>query len=115
MTLAAAVLSLAPAAIPAAVGIEMRAHQNLLSYLLAAAELAIAVLCVAGARATERSATRQVVWVLVVFHLSSALAGMAAVSMGTSSLVLWNVLVRVLIVAALLLCATAAFRQTSRG
>jgi hypothetical protein len=113
MLAAAIVLALAPAAIPAAVGIEMGVEQSLLAYLLAAAELALAVLCLVGARTAGPASAVQVVWVLVVFHLSSALAGVAALSNGTGSLVLWNVLARVLIVAALLLCAKVAFAKSS--
>jgi hypothetical protein len=107
---AALVLAVAPAAIPAAVGITITPAANLLAYLLAAAELAIASMCGLAAVSSERATDVQTVTVLVIFHIASAVAGMMTVSAGESALILWNVLARAVIVVVLLVIAKAALR-----
>ena len=73
ITLAAAiVLAVAPSAIPATVGIELGADAFLLSYFLAAAELAIAMLSLGAIRLTDPAAVGLIVAVFVVFHLATA-------------------------------------------
>lgn len=73
ITLAAAiVLVVAPAAIPATVGIELDADGFLLSFFLAAAELSIAMLSLGATRLTDPAAVGLIVAVFVVFHLSTA-------------------------------------------
>jgi hypothetical protein len=109
---AALVLTVAPGAIPRAVGIEMTASQDLLAYLLAAAELAVASMSALAMRTHERAVDVQTVTVLVIFHAASAVGGSMAVSAGASALVLWNVLARVLIVAALVACARVVLRRS---
>lgn len=108
---AAVVLAIAPGAIPAMVGITITPAANLLAYLLAAAELAIASMCALAVRSSHKAIDVQTVMVLVIFHLASAVAGSMVVSAGASALVLWNVLARVVIVAALLVCARIALRR----
>jgi hypothetical protein len=74
ITLAGAVLmTVSPRAIPAAVGIDLRPNDYLLVYLVAAAELAAAVLSFGAVRLTDRSAVRLVVATLVVLHGASGL------------------------------------------
>jgi hypothetical protein len=74
ITLAGAVLmTVSPRAIPAAVGIDLRPDDYLLVYLVAAAELAAAVLSFGAVRLTDRSAVRLVVATLVVLHGASGL------------------------------------------
>ena len=73
ITLAAAiVLAVVPAAIPATVGIDLDPEAYLLSYFLAAAELAIAMLSLGATRLTDPTAVGLIVAVFVVFHLSTA-------------------------------------------
>ncbi len=73
ITLAAAiVLAVVPAAIPATVGIDLDPEAYLLSYFLAAAELAIGLLSLGATRLTDPAAVGLIVAVFVVFHLSTA-------------------------------------------
>ena len=69
----AAVLMVFPTAIPSAVGITLDREDYLLVYLVAAAELAVAVLSFGAARLTDREALRLIVTTLVVLHLTSGI------------------------------------------
>jgi len=64
-----------------------------------------------AALSSEKATDVQTVTVLVIFHVASAVAGMISVSAGESVLIPWNVVARVVIVAALLASATAALRR----
>lgn len=101
---AAVVLALAPGAIPTVAGISIDPSQNLLPYLLAAAELALASLAISAMRSQSPEVKRVTVGVLVVFHAGSAVAGVAAVTQGAGVVVALNVGVRVVMMAALLAC-----------
>ena len=102
---AAVVLALSPGAIPSIAGIAIDPSQNLLPYLLAAAELAIASLAVFAIRSGNAEVKRLTVGVLIVFHAGSAVAGVAAVTQGAGVAVALNVGVRVVMMAALAVCA----------
>jgi hypothetical protein len=104
--LAAGVLALAPAAIPNAVGIDFYPSQSLVAYRLAAAEVAMAALCLSALKSGQRPTVEQAVAVLIVFHASSAVAGLVAVARGASPLIVWNVGFRAAMIAAL---ASAAY------
>jgi hypothetical protein len=101
---AAVVLALAPGAIPTIAGISIDSSQNLLPYLLAAAELALASLAISAIRSQSPEVKRLTVGVLVIFHAGSAVAGVAAVTQGAGVVVALNVGVRVVMMAALLAC-----------
>jgi len=74
ITLAGAiVLTAFPTAIPSAVGITMARPEFLLVYLLAAAELAVAVLSFGATRLTDPAALGLVVTTLVVLHGASGI------------------------------------------
>ena len=74
ITLAGAVVLVAfPTAIPSAVGIAITRPQYLLVYLVAAAELAIAMLSFGAARLTDPAALLLVVTTLVVLHGASGI------------------------------------------
>ena len=74
ITLAGAVvLTMFPTAIPSVVGIKLERADYLLVYLVAAAELAVAVLSFGAARLTDRRALGVIVTTLVVLHLSSGI------------------------------------------
>ena len=102
---AAVVLALSPGAIPSIAGIAIDPSQNLLPYLLAAAELAIASLAVFAIRSGNVEVKRLTVGVLIIFHAGSAVAGVAAVTQGAGVVVALNVGVRVVMMAALAVCA----------
>jgi len=104
---AAIVLAVAPDAIPSVAGIAIDRSQNLLPYLLAAAELAIAALAALAIRSASTDVKRIAVAVLIVFHAGSALAGIAAVTQGAGLVVTLNVVVRVIMIAALAVCVPA--------
>ena len=101
---AAVVLALAPGAIPSVAGISIDSSQNLLPYLLAAAELALASLAISAIRSQSPEVKRLTVGVLLVFHAGSAVAGVAAVTQGAGVVVALNVGVRVVMMGALLVC-----------
>jgi hypothetical protein len=72
ITLAGAVvLTASPATIPSMVGITMQRSDYLLPYLVAAAELAVAVLSFGAMRITDRAALRLIVTTFVALHLVS--------------------------------------------
>lgn len=74
ITLAGAVvLVLFPTAIPSAVGIAITRPDYLLVYLVAAAELAVAVLSFGAIRITDWAALRLIVTTLVVLHSASGI------------------------------------------
>jgi thiamine transporter ThiT len=99
---AAVVLTFAPALIPTLVGIRLDPSQFFLAYLLAASELALAGLCVSALRAGSINAVAQALMVLIVFHAASGLGGILAVVEGASVAILWNVLLRGIMMGALL-------------
>jgi hypothetical protein len=101
---AAIVLALAPGVIPAVAGIAIDRSQNLLPYLLAAAELAIAALAALAIRSRNPEVESIAVVVLIIFHTGSAVAGVAAVTQGAGVVVALNVVVRALMIAALAIC-----------
>jgi hypothetical protein len=105
---AGAVLIVAPAAIPAAVGIELPREANLVAYLLGAVELAVAVLSMAVIAITDRAAVRLVAMVFVVMHVATAAGELIAIAEGASPQVWANVALR-LVVAALF--AVVALRR----
>jgi hypothetical protein len=74
ITLAGAiVLTVFPTAIPSAVGITLDRPEYLLAYLVAAAELAVAVLSFGATRLTDPAALGLVVTTFVVFHGASGI------------------------------------------
>jgi hypothetical protein len=111
---AAVVLLLAPAAIPATVGISLDRSQFFIAYLLSACELAMSVIA-ALALWAPRDAVGLAVLSLSIVHLASGVGGVIAVEQGASFLILWNVLVRVAIVALLLGGWLAGGKRISRA
>lgn len=104
---AAIVLAVTPGLIPSIAGIAIDRSQNLMPYLLAAAELAIAALAAFAIRSRSTEVKRMVASVLIIFHAGSAVAGIAAVTQGAGVVVALNVAVRGLIVLALAVCIPA--------
>jgi hypothetical protein len=85
----AVVMAAAPRALPAAVGIIIGRGDYLLPYLLAAAELTVAVLSFGVLRLSDADAVRLIVAAFVVLHLVSAVLtlvyGMLVGAIGTVS------------------------------
>ena len=105
---AGVVLIVAPAAIPAAVGIDLPREANLVAYLLGAMELAVAVLSMAVIAVTDRAAVRLIAMVFLVMHAVTAVVEVIAIADGASQLVWANVALRVVVAA---LFALVAFRR----
>jgi hypothetical protein len=110
---AAIVLAIAPGVIPSIAGIAIDRSQNLMPYLLAAAELAIAALAALAIRSRSTDVKRMAVVVLIIFHAGSAVAGVAAVTQGAGLVVTLNVGVRVIIIAALVVCTPARMARAA--
>jgi hypothetical protein len=90
ITLAGAVvLAVFPTAIPAAVGITVQRPEYLLVYLVAAAELAVAVLSFGAARLTDVAALRLIVTAFVVLHAASGVFDILYMVLTTASGVLF--------------------------
>ena len=104
ITLAGAVvLTVFPTAIPAAVGITLGRSDYLLVYLVAAAELAVAVLSFGAARLTDRAALGLVVATLVVLHGASGSLNLLYLGQtGFSAVLIANTCARAAVVAVLL-------------
>lgn len=105
---ASLVLALAPSRIPSLVGITIQPRQFLLAHLLAAAELAIAALCLSATMSRDDAAIRLSVIALTTFHLASGLAGLAASIRAPNAMIEINVALRVLMAGAL---AWLAYRE----
>jgi hypothetical protein len=94
---AAVVLIVAPQVIPLAIGIHLPREANLVSYLLGAVELGVAVLSVAAAWLADSPAVRLIAMVFVVMHAVTALVEIIAITEGASPLVWANVAFRVVV------------------
>jgi hypothetical protein len=105
ITLAGAVvLTVFPTAIPAAVGVTLQRPDYLIVYLVAAAELAAAVLSFGGARLDDPAALRLIVTTLVVLHVASGLLNIVYMAQTTTSTVLIaNTCMRFIVAAVLII------------
>jgi hypothetical protein len=104
---AAVVLAVLPAAIPATVGIALEPDAYLLSYFLAAAELAIGLLSLGAVTLTDTRSLRLIVGAFVVFHAATAVLELVySVNAGMSPVLAANILIRVV--------ASIAFVVTGR-
>ena len=104
-------LAVVPAAIPATVGIDLDPGASLLSYLLAAAELAITMLSLGATRLTDPAAVGLIVAVFVVFHLSTAVLEVVYLLFAPVTVVLIaNIVVR-LVAAAIFVFAWRRWRR----
>lgn len=117
ITLAGAfVLVVFPTAIPSAVGITITRPDYLLVYLVAAAELAVAVLSFGAVRITDRAALGLIVTTLVVLHSASGIfdiAYMAVTEPNTTMIA--NTVLRFAVVAVFLVAWWAACRHQTPG
>ena len=109
----AVVLTVWPAAIPAAVGITMERSDFLVVYLVGAAELAAAVLSFGAMRLTDRGAVGLVVMTLVVLHGASGLLNLLYMAQnGVSTVLIANTCARAAAVVVLLVAWRVSAHQT---
>ena len=104
ITLAGAiVLTAFPTAIPSAVGITLERSDYLLVYLVAAAELAVAVLSFGAIRITDWAALRLIVTTFVVLHLVSGVLDLVYMGQtGADGTMIVNTVLRFTVVAVFL-------------
>jgi hypothetical protein len=108
---AAVVLAVLPAVIPATVGISIDVDGWLLSYFLAAAELAIALLSLGAVQLTDAAALRLIIDVFIVFHLATAALEVLYLGLaGSTPVLVANVAIR-LVASALFLIARRTLRE----
>lgn len=117
ITLAGAiVLTVFPTAIPSAAGITIGRQEYLLVYLVAAAELAVAVLSFGATRLTDRAALGLVVTTLVVLHGASGILNLVYMGMTeVSGTLIANTVARFTVLAVFLLVWRAARRHHTYG
>ena len=117
ITLAGAVVLAAfPTAIPSAVGITITRPDYLLVYLVAAAELAVAVLSFGAIRITDWAALRLIVTTLVVLHSASGVLDIVYMSMTEADgTLIANTALRFTVVAVFLVVWWAARRHQMPG
>ena len=109
---AGVVLVLAPGAIPGAVDVRLGEGGFLLCYLLAAAEFALALLCIRARRLDDLDALRVIVDACITFHAASAVLEVVAFYRGVSAPIWGNVAVRLVIIT---LFARARLGTITRG
>ena len=117
ITLAGAfVLTVFPTAIPSAVGITMTRPDYLLVYLVAAAELAVAVLSFGAIRITDWAALRLIVATLVVLHAASGVLDLVYMATdGANATMISNAVLRFAVVAVFLVVWWASRRHQTPG
>jgi len=113
ITLAGAiVLTAFPTAIPSAVGITLARPDYLLVYLVAGAELAVAVLSFGATRLTDPAALGLVVTTFVVLHAASGILVLVYLGLTeTNGTLIGNAVLRFTVVAVFLLVWRAARRH----
>lgn len=98
-TLAAGVvLFVFPGAIPSAVGIALAPDQAFVAWLLGAAEIGIAALCIGSVHSPSHDVLRLATTTLLVFHATSAVADAMALVQGWSLPTALNLALRIVMV-----------------
>lgn len=117
ITLAGAVVLAAfPTAIPSWVGMTITRSEYLLVYLVAAAELAVAVLSFGAIRITDWAALRLIVSALVVLHAASGIFDIVYMAMTQpNATLIANTVLRFAVVAVFLVVWWAARRHQTPG
>jgi hypothetical protein len=117
ITLAGAVVLIVfPTAIPSAVGITLERSHYLLVYLVAAAELAVAVLSFGAIRITDWAALRLIVTTLVVLHSASGILDIVYMALtGPNATMVSNTVLRFAVVAVFLVVGRASRRHQRPG
>ncbi|MDT5018738.1 MAG: hypothetical protein QOD39_4898 [Mycobacterium sp.] len=117
ITLAGAiVLAAFPTAIPSAVGITITRPDYLVVYLVAAAELAVAVLSFGAIRITDWAALSLIVTTLVVLHFASGTLDIVYMALTEpNATMISNTVLRFAVVAVLIVVWWAARRHQTPG
>ena len=117
ITLAGAVVLTAfPQAIPSMVGITLTRPDYLLVYLVAAAELAVAVLSFGAIRITDWAALGLIVTTLVVLHATSGVLDVVYMALTQpNATMISNTVLRFAVVVVLLIVWRAARRHQTPG
>jgi hypothetical protein len=117
ITLAGAVVLVAfPTAIPSAVGITLERPDYLLVYLVATAELAVAVLSFGAIRITDWVALRLIVTTLVVLHAASGILDVVYMTLTEpKATMISNTVLRFAVVVVFLIVWWAAGRHQTPG
>jgi hypothetical protein len=84
-----------PGAIPSVVGITLASDQAFVAWLLGAAEIRMAALCIGALRTPEPAALHLTVLTLLVFHAASAVADTMALAQAWSLPIVLNLALRV--------------------
>lgn len=112
----AVVLTAFPTAIPSAVGITLARQDYLLVYLVAAAELAVAVLSFGATRLSDPAALRLIVTTFVVLHGASGVLDLVYMAVTeVNGTMIANTVARFTVVAVLVVVWTAASRHHTPG
>ena len=110
------VLVVFPAAIPSMVGITITRPDYLLIYLVAAAELAVAVLSFGAIRITDRAALGLIVTTLVVLHAASGVLDIVYMALTqANTTMVSNTVLRFAVVTVLLVVWRVARRHQTPG
>jgi hypothetical protein len=117
ITLAGGVVLIAfPTLIPSAVGIVVARGDYLLVYLVAAAELAVAVLSFGATRITDWAALRLIVTTLVVLHAASGVLDIVYMALTEpNATMISNTVLRFTVVVVFLVVWWAARRHQTPG
>lgn len=95
---AAAVLAIWPAAIPAAIGVQLGSEQFILGYFLSGAEAALCFMCIQALRSQQHALRRTVFEVLIVFHAVTAALSLRSVLHTANPVVTLNIALRVVLI-----------------
>lgn len=110
------VLSAFPTLIPSAVGITIARGDYLLVYLVAAAELAVALLSFGATRITDWAALRLIVMTLVVLHAASGVLDIVYMALTEpNATMISNTVLRFTVVVVFLVVWWAARRHQTPG
>jgi hypothetical protein len=100
VTLAAGIaLIVSPNLIPATVGIKLDRSEYLMSYLLGASELGSAFLSFFAKGLENVKAVRLITWTFIIFHVTTAVVEVYALTQGAQVSLLFNVFVRIVVAA----------------
>ena len=109
-------LAVFPTAIPSMVGITLERSDYLLVYLVAAAELAVAVLSFGAVRITDWAAVSLIVTTLVVLHATSGILDVVYMALTQpNATIVSNTVLRFAVAAVLVVVWRAARRHQTPG
>jgi hypothetical protein len=111
---AGVVLVVAPEAIPSVIGVHLAPGTFVICYLLAGAQVSIAFLSFYGVRCRDAESIHLVVRTIIVFHASTAVLEIYALTQGIDVTLWGNVALRVIVIA-LFFYFGGPFKQRDRS